>query len=45
MPAWSEAYVRSLVGQGVVNGYEDNTLRPLAPMSRGQVAKVLYTLR
>lgn len=45
VPAWSEAYVRSLVGQGVVNGYEDNTLRPLAPMSRGQVAKVLYTLR
>lgn len=45
VPAWAEAYVRSLVGQGVVNGYEDGTLRPGASMSRGQVAKVLYTLR
>lgn len=45
VPAWAEAYVRSLVGQGVVNGYEDGTLRPGASMSRGQVAKVLCTLR
>lgn len=45
VPAWAVAYVSSMVGQGVVNGYEDGTLRPDAPMSRGQVAKVLYTLR
>jgi len=45
VPAWAAAYVRSLVGQGVVNGYEDGTLRPTATMSRGQVAKVLYALR
>lgn len=45
VPSWAEAYVRSLVGQGVVNGYENGTLQPSAPMSRGQVAKVLYTLR
>ena len=45
VPAWAEAYVRSLVGQGVINGYEDGTVRPLNPMTRGEVAKVLYTLR
>lgn len=45
VPAWAEAYVRSLVGQGVINGYEDGTVRPAAPMTRGEVAKVLYTLR
>ena len=45
VPAWSEVYVRSLVGQGVVNGYEDGTLKPNASVSRAQVAKMLYTLR
>lgn len=45
VPGWAEAYVRSLVGQGVINGYEDGTVRPLNPMTRGEVAKVLYTLR
>ena len=45
VPDWAEAYVRSLVGQGVINGYEDGTVRPLNPMTRGEVAKVLYTLR
>lgn len=45
VPGWAEAYVRSLVGQGVINGYEDGTVRALNPMTRGEVAKVLYTLR
>lgn len=45
VPAWAEAYVRSLVGQGIINGYSDGTLRPLAPMTRGEAAKVLWALR
>ncbi len=45
VPAWAQAYVSSLVGQGVINGYEDGTVRPMNPMTRGEVAKVLYTLR
>ena len=45
IPEWAASYVRTLVGQRVVNGYEDNTLRPLASMTRGEVAKVLTTLR
>lgn len=45
VPEWAECYVRSLVGQGIINGYEDGTLRPAASMLRGEVAKVLTTLR
>lgn len=45
VPEWAECYVRSLVGQGIINGYEDSTLRPTVPMLRGEVAKVLTALR
>lgn len=45
VPAWAESYVRSLVGQGIINGYEDGTLKPTAPMTRGEAAKVLWALR
>lgn len=45
VPSWAESYVRSLVGQKIINGYEDGTLKPNAPMTRGEVAKVLTTLR
>ncbi len=45
VPAWAQAFVSSLVGQGVINGYEEGTVRPMNPMTRGEVAKVLYTLR
>ena len=44
-PEWAESYVRSLVGQGIINGYEDGTLKPNASMMRGEVAKVLTVLR
>jgi len=45
IPAWAAEYVRTLVGQGVINGFGDGTLRPSEPMSRGEAAKVLFTLR
>ena len=45
IPDWAMSYMKTLVGQKVVNGYEDNTLRPLASMTRGEVAKVLCVLR
>lgn len=44
IPDWALSYVKTLVGQKVVGGYEDGTLRPLAFMTRGEVAKVLCTL-
>jgi hypothetical protein len=45
VPAWAASYVKSLVGQGIINGYEDGSLRPTAPMTRAEAAKVLYALR
>ena len=42
---WARGYVQVLVGQGIVNGYEDGTLKPGASMTRGEVAKVLYAFR
>jgi len=45
VPGWAAPYVASLVGQKVVGGYTDGTLRPSAAMTRGEVAKVLYALR
>lgn len=45
VPAWGESYVSSLVGQKIINGYEDGSLRPNAPMTRGEAAKVLTMLR
>jgi len=44
VPDWAEAYMKNLVGLGVIDGYDDGTIRPGDPMSRAQVAKVLYTL-
>lgn len=43
VPAWSTRYVQSLVGQGVVAGFE-NQLRPNNPVKRAEVAKMLYTI-
>ena len=45
IPEWAVSYVRSLVGQGIINGYENGTLKPNASMTRGEVAKVLTALR
>lgn len=45
VPDWARSYVESLVGRGVINGYEDGTLRPTALMTRAEAAVVLYTMR
>ena len=39
--AWALPYVESLVGQGIISGYE-NQLRPNDPVKRGEVAKMLF---
>ena len=43
VPAWASGYVQSLVGQGVVGGYE-NRISPNASITRGEVAKMLYAM-
>ncbi len=43
VPSWALSYVQSLVGQGVVNGY-DNLLSPSNPIKRSEVAKILFAI-
>ena len=33
-----------MVSQGAISGYEDGSFRPNSPISRGQMAKILYNL-
>lgn len=42
--SWAAAYVKTLVGQGVVSGGGDNRIRPADPITRGEVAKMLFTM-
>lgn len=44
VPSWASSYIASLVGQKVVGGYEDNTLRVTNSVSRAEVAKMLFTI-
>ena len=44
VPSWAADYVKSLAGQGVVSGY-NNRIRPNDPLTRGEVAKLLYSMR
>ncbi|MEQ2442076.1 phosphodiester glycosidase family protein [Pseudoflavonifractor intestinihominis] len=43
VPDWSLAYVKTLVAQGVISGYE-NKIMPSDPLRRGEVAKMLFTM-
>lgn len=43
VPAWSLPYVESLVGQGIISGY-NNQLRPNDSVTRAEVAKMLFYL-
>ncbi|MEG1878681.1 MAG: phosphodiester glycosidase family protein [Pseudoflavonifractor sp.] len=44
VPDWALPYVQTLVGQGVVGGFE-NKIMPTNPVRRGEVAKMLFTMR
>jgi hypothetical protein len=41
IPAGSVGYVAVAVERGLVNGFEDNTFRPNAPVTRAQIAALL----
>lgn len=44
IPAYAIFYVRTMAAQGVIGGYTDGAFRPHNPITRGQMAKILYTL-
>ena len=43
VPDWAASYLRSLVGQGVITG-SNNQIRPNDALTRGEVAKMLYAM-
>lgn len=44
IPGYAAFYIRTMAAQGIINGYADGTFRPQANITRGQMAKILYTM-
>lgn len=44
IPQWAQAEMKALYVLGVINGYEDDTIRPNRSVTRGEAAKMLYCL-
>ena len=44
IPAYATDYIRTMAAQGVISGYADGTFKPNNPITRGQMAKILYNL-
>lgn len=44
IPAYASYYIRTMVAQKVISGYEDGAFRPNQSITRGQMAKILYNL-
>lgn len=39
--AWYTDTIKALYGAGIINGYEDNTFKPSAPITRAEFAKMI----
>ena len=44
IPAYAAFYIQTMVAQGILSGYTDGTFRPNNNITRGQMAKILYTI-
>lgn len=44
IPGYASFYIRTMVAQGILSGYADGSFRPQANITRGQMAKILYTM-
>lgn len=44
IPGYASFYIRTMAAQGILGGYADGTFRPQANITRGQMAKILYTM-
>ncbi len=42
IPVWAEQMVKDMKGYGLLKGFDDNTMRPFAKISRGEAAQMLY---
>ena len=41
---WAYDAIHYVAGKGIASGYADGTFRPNNPITRGQMAKILYTM-
>ncbi len=41
---WAKPYVAALIANGYVNGYEDNTVKPKANITREEFAQLMYNI-
>lgn len=44
IPAYAAYYIQAMVAQGIISGYTDGSFKPNNNITRGQMAKILYTL-
>ena len=44
IPAYAAYYIQTMAAQGVISGYADGTFHPSSNITRGQMAKILYSL-
>lgn len=44
IPTWSYNHIETLISLGIINGYEDNSIRPLNNITRAEVCKLIYTM-
>ena len=44
IPSYASSYIRSMVSQGILSGYAEGDFRPNANITRGQMAKIIYTM-
>lgn len=45
VPSWAADYIATMVGQGVISGRPGGTLAPMTPITRCEIAKILYAMR
>ncbi len=45
IPLWAADAIRNLRGYGIINGYEDNTFRPLKQIPRADTIEIIWQFR
>lgn len=44
IPGYATYYIQTMVSQGILSGYQDGSFKPNSNITRGQMAKILYTM-
>ena len=44
IPDWAKESMQKLVSNGIINGYDDKTIKPYNNITRAEVIKILYTI-